>query len=67
MEKAATQVGVSLDQESIKKLEQDLTAKNEQTAKFMKEQEMLKCTSMNGMSGISGSSMNNNNSGGSGH
>ncbi|CDW78394.1 zinc c2h2 type family protein [Stylonychia lemnae] len=42
VEKAATQVGVSLDSESIKKLEQDLTAKNELTAKMMKEQEMLK-------------------------
>jgi hypothetical protein len=42
VERAAQSVGVALDNESIKRLEQDLTAKNELTAKLMKEQEMLK-------------------------
>lgn len=37
VEKAAQSVGVSLDKESIQKLERDLNEKNEQTNKFMKE------------------------------
>ena len=42
VEKAATQVGVALDEESIKRLEQDLTTKNEITVKKLKEIEMMK-------------------------
>lgn len=37
VEKAAQSVGVSLDKESIQKLERDLNVKNEQTNKLMKE------------------------------
>lgn len=42
VEKAANQVGIILDQESLSKLELDLTVKNEVAAKKMKEMEMIK-------------------------
>ena len=42
LERAASQVGIKLDDESIRVLEEDLHLKNELTAKKMKELEMLK-------------------------
>lgn len=46
VEKAAQQVGIRLDDESLKKLEEDLHVKNELNAKKMKEIEMMKTLSM---------------------
>ena len=42
VEKAATQVGIMLDRESLSKLEEDLLTKNEMNTKKMKELEMMK-------------------------
>lgn len=47
VERAATQVGIKLDDESLRKLEEDLFAKNEVNAKKMKDLEMMKTLQAN--------------------
>ena len=47
VEKAAQQVGIRLDEESLKNLEADLSFKNELNVKKMKELEMMKTLTMN--------------------
>lgn len=42
VEKAATQVGVQLDHESLKLLEQEMSARNDKVSKKMKEIEMMR-------------------------
>jgi len=42
VEKAATQVGVTLDEDSLFKLEEEMSKRNEKNAKKMKELEMIK-------------------------